>query len=364
MSAGLTIIVRGETFTLSEDQIKFEESSLFTKFIDNHSETPRPPMQSSRNPRLFALIVDYLCGYEILPIHDANIPHGMTQETVLKNLKADAVYYELRKLVELIQQQSIAPISAKPQIAPDKPKESSVNPRTSPFFHFPGRLTSRFRYWDDSPTSFVEFPVSIDLMKSFTITLWYRYVRTGDEAGRYTVLSFDVPSTPHELLQISISPGGEFRFELGVRATRDNSSLVPSNLIDTDYDRLTLGPSDTGAPLHIWTHLAFVQQIDDSGDVGGRTLYLDGKELLKSSGNNHIYNPAPSQTRMALMRGCWDHQRTNGFVGQIEDVASSSVIDEIHCVKDELASRSSKEKMPLDHGWTKDLEDWDFDPVY
>ncbi|CAE6540336.1 unnamed protein product [Rhizoctonia solani] len=349
MSIELTVIVRDKTFILSEDQIKSDEPSLFTEFIDNHPETPRPSMRFSRNPCLFSLILDHLCGYTILPIHDANIPHGMTQETALKNLKADAVHYKLEKLVNSIEiyQQTLVPANIKS--GPDKPKDPPTNLRISPFFHFPGRVTSIHRYWDDTPSAFVELPFSIDLTRNFTIALWYR---TFLVRGRITILSLDAPyeSTPHELFQISIGPEQDFQLEIAISGTSDS-------------DRLSLGSSTTTTPLNVWNHLAFVQQIGEDGSIDRRTLYINGIEVLKSPAKAHIYNPGPSQIRMALMRGCWDRKRTSGFLGQIENITLfRRALDQ-----EELINRGSKEHKPAVHGGPiADSEDheWDYDSVY
>ncbi|CAE6452144.1 unnamed protein product [Rhizoctonia solani] len=354
MSAELTIIVRGETFTLSEDQIKFEAPSLFTKFLDDHSETPRPPMRFSRNPRLFSLILDYLCGYTILPIHDANVPHGMTRETVLKNLKADATQYELEKLVKLIDehQRSLVPISAKPQGAIDKSKELLVSTRMSPFFHFPGRLTSLSRYWDQTPIAFMELPFPIDLTKSFTIAM--------PAQGILTILSLDVPyaSTPHELFHISISPDQDFQLEIAVGDVPDDSSQGPN---PTDKNRLPLGPSATTTRQNQWNHLAFVQHVGEDGSVDRRTLHMNGSELLRSTEKAQIYNPAPSQTRMAFMRGCWNRKRSTGFLGQIENITLfRRALDQ-----EELTDRASEENKPAVHGGpNSDNHEWDTEAVY
>ncbi|CAE6471807.1 unnamed protein product [Rhizoctonia solani] len=351
MTTELTVIVRGKTFLLSKDQIEFEKPNLFTDFVLKHPEVPRPPIQLTRDPRLFSLIVDHLCGYTILPLHDTDIP-GMTQERALLNLKEDAKYYRLGKLMELIEKPSQSS-STNPQ---GLTKDLPLKARMTPFFHFPGRITSLFNYWDGSPSAFVEFPFPIDLRKSFTVALWFR---AKSKDGRQTVLSLDVPSEPNELLQITFGADTLVRLEIGVGNDSGNASADSS---DDSSGRLTLGTSDTAAPLNVWTHMALIQHIDKAGGVDRRILYLDGKDWISSTDKTHIYSPTPSQTRMALMRGCRDRMRTSAFNGQIEDVTLfQRVIDQ-----DELSDRASKMNKPSEHGGPTEAgsEDWDFDSIY
>lgn len=103
MLSEYTVVVQGEIFMLSRAQIEFDCPNLFTEhFLHTGSEPHRRQILLSRNPQLFSLIVEYLCGYAILPIHDAALPTRMSRETVLGNLRVDAEYYKLEGLKKLI----------------------------------------------------------------------------------------------------------------------------------------------------------------------------------------------------------------------------------------------------------------------
>ncbi|KAJ1301914.1 hypothetical protein OPQ81_000753 [Rhizoctonia solani] len=300
MSSEYTITVQGETFLLLEAQLLFDSPNLFTHHFT--SEPSQRQMRFSRNPQLFSLIHEYLCGYTILPIHESALPKRMSRETALKNLRADAVYYGLEKLVNLIDASNQALVPPNPQGSSEKQKEVTKTSQKLPsFFHFPGRVSSFSTSWYNSPSAFVEFPLPISLTKSFTIAM--------SNKGWHTLLSFDVPLVTRPLLYISISPEQDFRFEIGI-ATRKCPYI--------------------------------------------RALYSNGKEIVSSDANIHIYNPTPAQTRMALMRGSWDQLRTAGFIGQVEDVSLFQRV----LGQDEIISRASRVNAPADHGWPGP-EGWD-----
>ncbi|KAG8688014.1 hypothetical protein FRC11_006213 [Ceratobasidium sp. 423] len=294
-------------------------------------------MQFSRNPQLFSLIHEYLCGYTILPIHETALPSRMSRETALKNLRADAVYYGLEELVKLIDTSNQAPAPANAQGSLEKGKEGAKKPQKPPsFFHFPGRVSSFSTSWYNYPSAFVEFPLSIDLTRGFTIAM--------SNEGWHTLISLEVPLASRPLLYISISPERDFRFEIGIG---DKPNGLKPNQSNVDPDRLSSGKSSPEVPLNVWTHLTFTQQVDSNGAITKRALYLNGKELISSNINIHIFNPTPTQTRMALMRGSWDQRRSAGFVGQVEDVSVFQRVLE----QDEIMSRASKINAPADHGW-------------
>ncbi|KAG9078734.1 hypothetical protein FS749_009207, partial [Ceratobasidium sp. UAMH 11750] len=126
-------------------------------------------------------------------------------------------------------------------------------------------------------------------------------------------------------------PEGDFRFEVGTSATVGN--------------RFSSGPSYNPVNLNVWTHLAFVQQVEAQGIAGRRVLYLNGVETASTAAHPPIYNPAPSQTRIAVMRGSWDHRRTAGFIGQAENIAVFQ--HALH--QNEITSLTSMADMPADH---------------
>jgi hypothetical protein len=101
MSSEYNIIVQGTTFLLSEDQLSSDSPNIFTERLSDGTPNQNE-MRFSRNSQLFSLIHEHLCGYTILPIHENALPTRMSREAALKNLRADAVYYKLQKLVKLI----------------------------------------------------------------------------------------------------------------------------------------------------------------------------------------------------------------------------------------------------------------------
>ncbi|KAH8915767.1 hypothetical protein BT69DRAFT_849459 [Atractiella rhizophila] len=97
------VYIRGQLFTLSQAQIEFDSPNYFTSaFLEGFQEGQSRTIYPEVHPKLFELIVDYLSGYEILPIPDTMIPPTMGRETVLKNLKKDAEYLGLTVLEKRI----------------------------------------------------------------------------------------------------------------------------------------------------------------------------------------------------------------------------------------------------------------------
>ncbi|KAF8684161.1 hypothetical protein RHS04_01587 [Rhizoctonia solani] len=103
------ITIRGTEFSLHKSQIEFDGPNYFTFYFLVNSKQRR--IELHRDPGLFRIIVSYLSGYNIFPLDERSIPPTMTSETVLQNLRADAVFYQLSGLVcacdEFIEQQRI-----------------------------------------------------------------------------------------------------------------------------------------------------------------------------------------------------------------------------------------------------------------
>ncbi|CAE7213418.1 unnamed protein product [Rhizoctonia solani] len=96
-----TVIVRGHEFLLDQSQIEFDSPNFFTAcFLGDFNEAQSRTLRLSRDPELFQIILNYLCGYTVLPLRDDFAPAFMTHETVLTNLRADALFYQLDGLVQ------------------------------------------------------------------------------------------------------------------------------------------------------------------------------------------------------------------------------------------------------------------------
>ncbi|KAF8592808.1 hypothetical protein BDV93DRAFT_567380, partial [Ceratobasidium sp. AG-I] len=64
-----TVVVRDQRFVLSRSQIDFDAPNYFTMcFLGDFTESQLRQVELSRDPHLFKIIVDYLCGYTVLPI--------------------------------------------------------------------------------------------------------------------------------------------------------------------------------------------------------------------------------------------------------------------------------------------------------
>ncbi|CAE6467312.1 unnamed protein product [Rhizoctonia solani] len=96
-----TIIMRGKHFLLTKSQIEFDSPNFFTScFLGDFSEAKSRTLKLSRDPELFQIIINYLCGYTVLPLNDGFAPPFMIPSTVLVNLRTDAIFYQLDGLVE------------------------------------------------------------------------------------------------------------------------------------------------------------------------------------------------------------------------------------------------------------------------
>ena len=103
MSKTCTIHMRGEVFLLTIDQIVFDSPNYFTScFLGDFAESETRNLQLSRDPDLFKIVLDYLSGYQVLPLDDSVIPRRMNRESALRNLRADAEFYSLDGLVAQI----------------------------------------------------------------------------------------------------------------------------------------------------------------------------------------------------------------------------------------------------------------------
>ncbi|KAF8593651.1 hypothetical protein BDV93DRAFT_422617, partial [Ceratobasidium sp. AG-I] len=95
------IIVRDKAFKLSQSQIEFDSPNFFTAcFLGDFQEAQTRILEISRDPDLFGIIVDYLCGYTVLPLKESALPARMSLTNALINLRVDAEFYQLHGLAQ------------------------------------------------------------------------------------------------------------------------------------------------------------------------------------------------------------------------------------------------------------------------
>ena len=98
-----TIFIRDDEFTLRKSQLEFDSPNYFTSyFFGDFSESGRTTLVLDRSPELFAIIVEYMSGYRILPLARKALPRTMDESTALANLVEDAAFYGLSKLHALL----------------------------------------------------------------------------------------------------------------------------------------------------------------------------------------------------------------------------------------------------------------------
>lgn len=94
-----TVFARGERFVLSHTQISFDAPNHFTQaFLGEFEESSTRTLQLDVSPELFAIIVDYLSGYRILPLDPVALPRTMSVVRAMENITHDAEYLGLRRL--------------------------------------------------------------------------------------------------------------------------------------------------------------------------------------------------------------------------------------------------------------------------
>ncbi|KIM23616.1 hypothetical protein M408DRAFT_332236 [Serendipita vermifera MAFF 305830] len=98
-----TIIIGTERFNFTRDQLESDPGNYFaTYFFGEVAEASHGARELviEKDARLFRLIQAHLRGYEIFPLPDSAIPHYMTKEVAIKNLRHDAQLYCLKRLEE------------------------------------------------------------------------------------------------------------------------------------------------------------------------------------------------------------------------------------------------------------------------
>ncbi|KZT25392.1 hypothetical protein NEOLEDRAFT_1148028 [Neolentinus lepideus HHB14362 ss-1] len=110
MSPKYTVTVRDQEFRLSKRQIEFDSPNFFTAcFLGSFQESSSKSVALDRNPQLFAIIVEYLSGYEILPLPAAFLSERMDAGYVTRNLFVDADFYGLMGLKRLLTTPKLPP---------------------------------------------------------------------------------------------------------------------------------------------------------------------------------------------------------------------------------------------------------------
>ncbi|GAA5983407.1 hypothetical protein JCM5350_007639 [Sporobolomyces pararoseus] len=99
-----TVYARETAFRLSRSQIETDSPNYFTSAFLSHdfAESSTREIFTDKNPQLFALIVEHLSGYGILPLQPSAVPPTMSIETAKENLLRDAKYFGLEQLQELL----------------------------------------------------------------------------------------------------------------------------------------------------------------------------------------------------------------------------------------------------------------------
>lgn len=98
-----TVVMRGEEFQLTYDQISFDSPNFFTAcFTSGFAESKDRVLKLSRNPVVFSLIVEYLSGYPILPLTSEFIPQGISIAMARRFLVTDAEFYGLQRLSSML----------------------------------------------------------------------------------------------------------------------------------------------------------------------------------------------------------------------------------------------------------------------
>jgi hypothetical protein len=98
-----TVVARDVSFTLSKAQISLDSPNSFTAaFLGEFSEAESHSVNIDTDPGLFKIIVDYLSGYDILPLDAKALPHRMTMVRATRYLAKDADYLGLNGLQALL----------------------------------------------------------------------------------------------------------------------------------------------------------------------------------------------------------------------------------------------------------------------
>lgn len=95
-----TIWCRETPFRLTRSQIETDSPNYFTTaFLDGgFNEQTTRTIKLGKHPQLFALILEHLSGYTVLPLQPSVLPRYMSVEAAKENLWRDAQYFGLDSL--------------------------------------------------------------------------------------------------------------------------------------------------------------------------------------------------------------------------------------------------------------------------
>ena len=126
------VIVRGQSFTLTRGQIESEPGCLFEKaLLGEFAEANAGKLVRDRHPATFALIVDHLSGYDVLPIDPTAAAQAQVDASrLLRYLQADADYYGLSRLTAAIQASKSISNNRTTQVERCVPQTHHENPRS------------------------------------------------------------------------------------------------------------------------------------------------------------------------------------------------------------------------------------------
>jgi hypothetical protein len=88
---------------MSKAQVSFDSPNLLSNSLLGHfAEASSRVLKLDCHPDLFAIIVDYLSGYPVLPLRSVMLPERMDTELAMRYLAKDADYLGLTRLHELL----------------------------------------------------------------------------------------------------------------------------------------------------------------------------------------------------------------------------------------------------------------------
>ncbi|GAA6013106.1 hypothetical protein JCM11491_005184 [Sporobolomyces phaffii] len=106
-----TVWARETPFRLTRSQIEFDSPNYFTSaFLSGQfAESASREIRTDKHPQLFALVVEHVSGYTILPLQPSALPSCMSVKAAHENLSRDAKYFGLDQLVALLDSVRAAP---------------------------------------------------------------------------------------------------------------------------------------------------------------------------------------------------------------------------------------------------------------